>query len=222
MRTEDEVQRFFEDMQMDHEEDKAAYYTACYEGCLPRMFWDVDSSHVRHNTENFNAIILPYCKRWKKARNRGYGLLLSGDNGTGKTMFMSFVLTQMIKRGATVYYTNLAQLDVDLKRGFKDGAFERRLLDMLESDFVAIDEIGKEQAKEDSYLRSRFELLMKTRYDNGDPMLCATNLDMEKITEMYGSTIESMFEGRYELVMLRSGDFRRSATKRMRKDMGFK
>jgi DNA replication protein DnaC len=147
--------------------------------------------------------------------------LFHGDNGVGKTMFMAYVLTQMIRRGNTAYYTTLAQLDVDIKRGFKVADAETRLDELLSSDFVAIDEIGKEHYRADSYLNTRLELLMKQRYDDGEPLLMGTNLDFRTLSDMYGASMTSMWEGKYQQVLLESGDFRRSIPARMRKDMGF-
>lgn len=204
----------------DDEDKRVAYYSTCYEAGVPRTFWDVAGADVTYNTEAFKSVILKYTARWRRARRHGYSLLLVGDNGTGKTMFVSFVLTQMIKRGATAYYTTLAQLDIDIKRGFKDGEAEARLELLLGADFIAIDELGKEHFKGDSYLATRLELLLKRRYDDGEPVILATNLSYQQLVEMYGPTIESMLDGKYAICQLESGDFRKSIRSRMRKDMG--
>lgn len=200
---------------------QTAYKVACYEACIPKSFWDVSSRSVTHNQGVFRSAIMKYCANRKKAQRNGYSLILIGDNGVGKTMFISYVLTQMIKRGCTAYYTTLAQLDIDIKRGFKDHAGERRLTELLDADFVAVDELGKEHYRSDSYLMTQLELLLKRRYDDGDPMLLASNLDYEKLRDMYGPSMSSMFDGKYHVIQLESGDFRRSIAARMRKDMGF-
>jgi DNA replication protein DnaC len=150
----------------------------------------------------------------------GYGLLFTGDNGVGKTCFISYILTQMIKRGCSVYYTTLPQLDKDIKRGFNDKEADRRLEQYLGSDFVAVDEIGKEHFKAESFLNTQFELLLKTRHDDGDPTILASNMDYKALAEMYGPSIASMWDGRYVLVPMESGDFRKMLQARTRKDLG--
>src|SRR5262245_53766390 len=166
MRVEKEIDAFHQQALEKYDEDQAVYYTACFEAGIPRSFWDVSSKLVKRNKKAFQKVVLAYVKRWKVALHHGYGLIFSGDNGTGKTLFLSFILSQMLKRERTAYYTSLAQLDVDLKSGFTDNKRARRLEKLLDCDFLAIDEIGKEHVKDNSYLRSRLELILKTRFDD--------------------------------------------------------
>jgi hypothetical protein len=140
---------------------------------------------------------------------------------THNTLMMSFILTQMIKRDCSVYYMSLAQFDVDLKSGFSDAKRARRLEKLLDCDFLAIDEMGKEHVKDNSYLRSRLELLLKTRFDNGDPTLIGSNLDLDSLEQHYGSSITSMFRGKFNFIPLICPDYRENATKEMKSRMGF-
>ena len=179
------------------------------------------SKDVTHNREIFDDVVEPYRQNWRAALRRGYSLLFMGDNGTGKTMFISYLLTQAIKRGQTSYNTTSAQLDRDIKRGFGNNEAEARLDYMLDSDFVCIDEIGKEYYKQESYLNSQLEMLLKRRYDDAEPMILATNIDIEELCKMYGSSVESMFEGKYQTVSLEPGDFRKSMKAKMKKDMKY-
>lgn len=223
MRTLDELERF--QLQISTEAIEQAlteYYSACFEACIPKLFWDVERSDVSHNKGAFDKVVAKYCAKRKKAMRNGYGLLFTGDNGVGKTMFISYILTQMIKRGCSVYYTTLPQLDIDIKRGFNDREMDKRLTQYLGSDFIAVDEIGKEHYKSESYLNTRFELLLKTRHDDGDPTLLASNMDYGALCGMYGASIQSMWDGRYIAVAMESGDFRKTLQARAKTDLGIK
>lgn len=199
---------------------RAMYYTRCYEACIPKTFWNVTSQDIRYNVDAFNGCVLHYTARMKLVLRRGYSLLFTGDNGAGKSIFISFILTQAIRRGRTAYYTTLSQLDADIKRGFQDKQADARLVSLLDSDFVAIDEVGKEHYKADGWLMSQLELFLKRRYDDGEPVLLATNLMYPDVTKMYGPSVESMLEGRYTVVPLESGDYRRTVKAKMKQELG--
>jgi DNA replication protein DnaC len=199
---------------------RLAYETAMYEGCVPELYWFVKPTDVQHNKEAFEGVVVPYSKRFSVAFDRGYSLLFTGDNGTGKTLFMSYLLGRAAVRGHRVYYTTLMGLDSDLKRGFGDRAVTSRLREQLDADIVAIDEMGKEQIKRD-FLSTQLEAYLKERYDNGYPTLLASNLEYAELCKLYGPTIESMLEGRYQMVALEGGDFRRKVAAKMKADMRY-
>ena len=224
MRTSEQVASFHTSMVERFGDDDASvnYHTACYEACIPKTFWNVTSANVKYNEAAFKQCVLKYTARMSVALRRGYSLLFTGDNGSGKTIFTSFVLTQALRRGHSAYYTTLAQLDADIKRGFHDPAADKRLSSLLDSDFVAIDEMGKEHFKADSWLLTQLELLLKRRYDDGDPMVLSTNLEYGALTKMYGASIESMLEGKYVTVALEAGDYRKMAKARMGQELGIR
>lgn len=206
--------------QLGEDDPRAVYRASCYEACIPATFWKVSASDVVFNETAFEAIVVPYRKRMRRALRLGVSLLFVGDNGVGKTMFISYLLTQAVKRGFTAYYTTLTQLDADIKRGFRDREADQRLCAMLESDFVAIDEVGKERSKPDSWTTAQFEALLKKRYDNGEPVFLGSNAAQDTLCKLYGPTVESMIEGRYQVVSLEPGDCRR-AQRRVKKQMRF-
>lgn len=210
--------------QLGEDDPRVGYRSACFEACIPRTFWNVRGEDVTYNTAVFSAVVVRYRKRLRRALRRGYSLLFVGDNGVGKTMFASYLLTQAVKRGFTAYYTTLTQLDADIKRGFRDREADQRLQAMLESDFVAIDEVGKERSKTatiDSFTTAQFESFLKRRYDNGEPVILGSNAAHSDLCKMYGATIESMIDGRYQVVSLDPGDCRRSHKTQMKRAMRF-
>lgn len=235
MRTEDEVERFrllsrtdtilaceCEGANLDCEcYGRHELKVAAYEAGIPRDFWFVKEEDVSHNVEIFKELIMPYCAKLKKARVKGYGLLCLGDNGVGKTMFLSYVLARALRRGFTAFYTSLPELDYELKRGFRDKTLTDRLHWYLTSDFVVIDEMGKEQFKKgDSWIRLQVERILKQRFDESLPTLIATNTQEKELEATYGATLTSIFDGKYTPAQFESGDFRVHLRDRMAKDLG--
>jgi DNA replication protein DnaC len=199
---------------------RSALLKRAFEAGVPRDFWDYDADDVEYNREVFDEVVRPYIAKLATALRNGYGLLLLGDNGVGKTMFLSFVLMAACRRGFSAFYTTLPQLAHDIKRGFGDRDVQRRLDWYLTSDFVAIDEMGKERFKTgDSFMRTEVERILKQRYDDARPTLIATNADLPELETMYGATITSVFTGKYQMATLEPGDFRKVLRERMTKAM---
>ncbi len=193
-----------------------------YEGCIPQDFWCVKEGDVTNNIDVFKQTVIPYVKNLRKALKYGYGLVFFGDNGVGKTYFMSYILMSAIRKGKTVYFTSMPDLDYNIKRGFRDSEIEKRLNYMLSSDFLAIDELGKERIRTDnSYTDSQVERILKKRLDDNFPVLLATNMDYQSLSESYGPTVTSMLSGKFQMVTMEPGDFRTSLRERMIKEMGY-
>lgn len=203
---------------------KYHFEVEAFEACIPQDFWYTRSKDITHNTKVFNKYVRRYVKRMSVVQRRGYGLLFSGSNGVGKTMFISYVLSNAIRRGRSAYYTTLLGLDHDLKRGFDDPEARERLDLMLTSDFLGLDEMTKEVFKsidKPTWLRTQVERILKQRFDENRPVLMATNASGAQVHEVYGTTIASLIEGKYQTLFMEPGDVRRSLGKRMGSDMGW-
>lgn len=195
-----------------------------FEACIPRSFWNVTSKDIRFNRKVFRRYVKPYVLGMKTALRNGYGLCFSGPNGVGKTMFISYVLLAAMKKRRSVYYTTMLQLDHDIKSGFSSRENSERLELMLTSDFLAIDEMGKEQIKaigENTYTKTQLERILKRRFDDSRPILISTNLSMLALGQTYGDTIMSMVKGKLQNVRMEAGDVRIQLAAKMRADMGY-
>lgn len=196
--------------------------TNAFLSCVPVNFWDVLERDVTNNVAVFDNTVVPYSRNLKKALRNGYGLLFLGDNGVGKTHFISWLLMKALTKNMTTYYTRMIELDNNIKRGFKDVDIEKRLRWMMTSDFLAIDELGKERAKScNIYTDSQVERIIKQRIDDGMPTLLASNMDIDSLGEAYGPTVESMITGKFRVVIMEPGDFRKYKQKQMLEEMGY-
>lgn len=222
MRTHDEVEDFKVRTKKDGDTFTRAKHVSLYRACVPRDFWDVRPDDVAHNVEAFRSYVVPYCTRLDRARASGYGLFFEGDNGVGKTMFLSYVLGYAVERGYLAYYTTVLDLDFDLKRGFGDREIMGRMDQLLDSDFLALDELSKEQFRSgDSWIRTQVERVLKRRHDNNMPTLVASNASAKKVGQAYGATVASVLAGKYQHVVFDAGDYRDRLRSRMREDMGY-
>lgn len=223
MRFEYEVQEFAARIKFDLPPEEAQVQVELFRACVPVDFWLVCDQDVTHNRKVWEDFVLPYCEALHVARRRGYGLHLEGDNGVGKTMFAAYVLGCAIRAGYTAYYTTVLDLNFDLRRGLDNREVMERMDQLLEMDFLALDELTKEQYKEgDSWMRTHVERVLKFRHDNNLPTVVAANAGLDQIGEAYGPTVRSVLVGKYQRVLFEPGDFRDRIQKRMRKEMRFR
>lgn len=224
MRSQEEIEEVRKKIySKDWDEEKKRFYMEAFEGCVPIEFWKIKKNDIKQNVDVFKKFILTYCKKLKTAHQKGYGLCLLGNNGVGKTYFISYILTKAIKKGKTVYYTTMPELDFNIKRGFDDYKLSRYLQMLLTSDFLAIDEVGKEKTKngKQTFMDSQVERILKKRFDDAMPVLLGTNLSFHNLSKTYGSTVESIIQGKYQIVQMGEGDYRKVLAREMNKDMRY-
>jgi DNA replication protein DnaC len=163
----------------------------------------------------------------RQALKRGYGLVFLGNNGVGKTYFISYILMEAIRQNYSVYYTTLPQLDYNIKAGFDDYKLQKRLDLMLTSDFLAIDEMCKEKHKTTistnvaTFMDTHVERITKQRCDDSMPTLMATNVNFKTLLGTYGESVASIIEGKFRPVTMMPGDYRKKLALKMNKEMGY-
>lgn len=202
--------------------EKGEFLVKLYESCIPHDFWSLTSKEVKFNVESYNNVVKKYIKNLETALQNGYGVFFSGDNGVGKTTFISLILKAAINKSRTAYYTTLPDLLYDINKGFRDREVAHRIEYLLSSDFVAIDEIGKDKNKNKFFAAEfHFERILKNRFDAALPTLLASNMGPKEIKVAYGKSVYSMLIGKYQTIAMKEGDFRGELRKRMTKAMEY-
>lgn len=223
MRFESEVEDYAARIKLDCTAEDYVTNVDLYRSCIPFDFWYVRDKDVEYNRDLWEGCVKKYIGNLKLAHRRGYGLFFEGDNGVGKSMFISHVLLQAIKAGYSAYYTTVLDLDFNLKRGMNCPEIMERMDEMLAADFLALDELVKERFKDgDSWMRTQVERILKGRNDNNHPTLTASNASLDDIGSEYGSSVKSVLAGnKYQHAVFDSGDFRELMRDKMQKDMGY-
>jgi DNA replication protein DnaC len=140
---------------------------------------------------------LVYLNRHKDMVRAGFGLLLHGDYGTGKTLLSVLVAKELVKLGYTVYFATFAQMVDEFTRGW--GSNEEKLRfesKVVKSDVFFLDDIGKEFRTKTNLSESTFDHVMRQRALDSRATFLTTNMTMGELKSGYGSAIFSLLTER--------------------------
>lgn len=141
----------------------------------------------------------------------GKSLFLFGPNGCGKTITMLDLMDKFSEiPDFSLYYASMRDL-VDIfmsssKRYINEqSAFYKKLFKViLNCDFLAIDEFGKETKVEKMAfeVQTAIETIIKYRVDNGLATIISTNYSPDDLCDEYNDSIVSVLQERYEFILL--------------------
>lgn len=149
--------------------------------------------------------------------NAGAGLVFYGETGTGKTMLSTLLLKNLLARGHDGFFVNFGEMVSLFTAGWHNREeriwFRRRVEN---AKVLVIDEVGREitnkvlvtdesiknakKRKEKgvykdfatSAVGSTFDLVLRHRVAASLPTIITTNLDMDALTQSYGTNIFSL------------------------------
>lgn len=125
---------------------------------------------------NTTNIMRNYVENFDYFYNKGAGLLLYGNCGTGKTYAACEVANALIEKGRPCLVTNIAYI-VNTLSGFENN---RDYIDSLNKfDLLVIDDFGTERRTE--FMEEQLFSVIDARYRSGKPMIITTNLSIEEI-----------------------------------------
>ena len=170
-------------------------------------------------------------------RIKSIGLLLSGEVGSGKTMFACAIANSFIEKGFNVCYLKTKQYidNVIIDSFSKDEEKSRKLknkrdyLNGFNKNFkdnchlLILDELGYEYQKSDSgYALAQIKDLLRSRAEKSLPTIITTNFMFDELTKVYEEELISMFAESYMFFyVVCSDDYRIRKSAELDKDFDF-
>lgn len=161
---------------------------------------------------------LKYCEIYPQVLEKGMGIYLFGDKGTGKTHLTACMANELLKNCVPVLFTNLFEISKAIKSTFKkdSSVTEKSLFDrFLQVDFLFFDDLGTEifsKNSDDTWLQGLLFELINGRYNGNKPTIFSSNYSLNELVNQRGiaeRTVDRIAEMTNNAVMKITGESRR-------------
>jgi len=161
---------------------------------IPRRLWSTSLEKLPNEADSYKPNIVKYINNLRTARKKGLGLILYGENGSGKSALAAIIAREAYLAGFTVFWTGC--------NDYKAAVFSREEFDEYttiveraqEVDFLVIDDMGKEYRGKSEFMESEIDNLIRKRVLNGCVTIVTTNLKPERMKEEYTPSTISLFK----------------------------
>lgn len=184
-------------------------------------YWEVDFSNITV-PEGPRKKTIQYLKKVAEMKEEGIGILYAGPNGPGKTTLAMIAMKYLARANWDVYTTSLGEIVEDIQRGFKSNSatddVEGLEARARASDFLLIDDVGKEHRGGSGFVTTVFDNLIRHRVQHRLPTFITTNYTKSELRGTYGESAMSLLEGKLLQVTVDGDDFRRTNLKKALKE----
>ena len=155
----------------------------------------------------------------EKGLENNIGLYIYGDNSSGKTFLLACICNELVWKGYSCIYTNLASILNEIRASYdKNGMGECAILNHLQYyNFAFIDDLGKEflgreyNAASSKWAEEKFFEVLNARYNAQKPTIFSSNYSISELASVLGldkAIIERINEMATRVIKLEGDDFR--------------
>jgi DNA replication protein DnaC len=157
-----------------------------------------------------------YCEISSEALEKGYGMYIFGNSGSGKTHLTACMANKLMREYREVLFTNFFEISSAIRNGFKNnGSNEQNILDRIANvDFLFLDDLGTERVKkdnEDMWLQEKIFEVINKRYNNKKPTIFTSNYSLQELVEDRGlmqKTVDRIIELSTAIIKLEGESYR--------------
>lgn len=161
-----------------------------------------------------------YCEVYDKVLERGMGIYIYGDKGTGKTHLTACMANELMSKGKQVLFTNFFEISKAIRATFNNIYYDNEIdyINKLANiDFLFIDDLGTErvQSKDgDLWLQEKIFDVLNKRYNMRRPTIFTSNQDLEQLVVEKGfmdKTVDRIAEMSHAILKIVGVSYRMKA-----------
>lgn len=191
-----------------------------------RYSW-TDARYV--SSDNLERVI-DYLNSAEDFVDAGYGLLLSGMKGTGKSLIAANVGKNLLLRGYGLMYLTFSSLLSSLTAGWNDEEDREWFVKRVRNAKVlVVDDIGREHRQRitdkggtrevrTTISESAIDEVLRHRVASSLPTIITTNMSEDELRSGYGGNVMSLMAERSKVVEFQGEDFRPRANQRVEQE----
>lgn len=212
------AQRAIEEEKARKEETEKNRLARIKESRMPLEYQVKDFSTFITETEsqrNALAMAKRFVNGWEKAKAGGYGLLLLGGCGTGKTHLACAIMLELLDKYACLYprYYKVTEIFSAVRNTYQQGATtnEEETIKFFSSiQLLVIDEVGVQKGSE-SEKRILFSIL-DNRVTSNKPTILMSNLGPKALAELLGDRLYDRVRSKCVPMLFAGPSMRKPAT----------
>ena len=163
-----------------------------------KLEWDKEKANIplrwrKADFENIKSPVLQDTKQlitdYLNNIDTNFNFFFYNGNSSVRTIFSCIFLIELLKRGYSCFFTNLSMYIRTILTEDND-----RLSLIKESDFIVLDDLGKETKSESGMLQSIFEGLLKERMYQLRPTIITSQKSIEYLNSYFGFDINTVLD----------------------------
>lgn len=132
-----------------------------------------------------------FCEKWEEVKNKGLGMYIYGDIGTGKSLLTACIGNYLLNKNVSVLFTNFLNIAKQIKLSFyNNGMSESEFIERLtEVDLLIIDDLGTENFMKDgerTWIQTKIYDVINLRWVKKKSTIFTSNESLVELVEKCG------------------------------------
>ena len=164
-----------------------------------------------------------YCEISATVLQKGYGIYIYGDSGTGKTHLTACMCNYLTEKMNQCLFTNFSEISKSIRSTFYNhtNSEENLIKNISNVDFLFLDDIGTEIMQkngEDTWVQEKMYDIINTRYNSKRPTIFTSNYSMNELINnrgMMNKTVDRILEMSNAVLKLEGKSMRKRANEKI-------